>query len=463
MFQKLSDTLFGEGDQFLLEHRLFNIILLAGTLIPLISSIQNIFLNNHIFTIALPLIYTLVSLFLYYFSRFKHCYKIPSWIIITLLAFVITPLLWFFNGGSIGGFQYFILPYTMIFMVLINGKKRILFLIFYYFLYIILISIEFYHPDYIYGYKNQADRYSDVAFSMILSSFLSIILFIVYLNAYNNERKKIKEYTNKIEIERNKFKDKNKIIETELTLARNIQMQFIPSKSPEPYIEFYYQPMTMLGGDLIDFIHFRNSEKIGVFISDASGHGVPAALITSMIKSNLLEIGSKTKYPSDLLKTLNTNLINQTGGNFISSFYGLYYPQTREFTYSNAGHNSPFIISGKNIHTLDTVNRSLPLAILNNESLKNMNKEYKDNTIILEKNSKILFYTDGLIETVNIHKKMINEKTQDFEKQILLNIRRKLYKLPAKEFIKNLINELIDFRGSQDFDDDVCAICLDVF
>ncbi|MEI7652004.1 MAG: DUF1501 domain-containing protein, partial [Verrucomicrobiota bacterium] len=82
--------------------------------------------------------------------------------------------------------------------------------------------------------------------------------------------------------------------------------------------------MEEVGGDFYDFINFRDSEKIGIFISDVSGHGVPAAFITSMIKTTILQSGERKENPAELLTYINDLLHNQTGGNFITTFYGIF-------------------------------------------------------------------------------------------------------------------------------------------
>ncbi len=97
----------------------------------------------------------------------------------------------------------------------------------------------------------------------------------------------------------------NLILE-ELELARRIQHHLIPRVPPGNLNSAaHYLPMEQVGGDFFDYIHFRDSDNIGIFMSDVSGHGVPAALITSMLKSFILQAGVRRENPAAMLEYVN--------------------------------------------------------------------------------------------------------------------------------------------------------------
>lgn len=265
-----------------------------------------------------------------------------------------------------------------------------------------------------------------------------------------------------IERDKNLLKFRNEIMENELELAKKIQLKMIPQKSTFSNIAFYYQSMEKVGGDYFDIISYKNPDLIGLFVSDVSGHGIPAAFITSMLKISLNQYCDDNKKPSDILYYLNNTLIGQTDGNFITAFYGIYNQKSREFIYSNAGHFPPFFINNKDIKPLKISNSGIPLAIMKNEELKSMKKNIYNHKVVFEKNSKLLLYTDGLIETVNKKEKELNNNIKDFEESIMYNIMLELRDKPAAEFINGLLERLLLFRGSNDFDDDVCMICMDI-
>jgi len=277
-----------------------------------------------------------------------------------------------------------------------------------------------------------------------------------------NLEKKVEERTKELYLTMEMLKARNLTMENELKIARQIQMNLIPVRSDYTNISFYYKPMEEVGGDFFDFFLYQNDGSIGIFISDVSGHGVPAAFITSMIKTSLLQMAPHINDPAYLLMLLNNSMIRQTAGNFITAFYGIFNPATREFNYSNAGHNLPYIINKDVVKNLPQQLKGIPLAILSSEELQEYQLEFSNNTVRLEAGSKLLLYTDGLVEAVNSIEKVLNPGTPDFESSGMLNFLQDLLPLPSKEFIYRLSDALIHFRGSEDFDDDVCMVCLDV-
>lgn len=298
-------------------------------------------------------------------------------------------------------------------------------------------------------------------FSFILmQSFISSMKFA---NAYksieelsHNLETKVAERTGELEKEKELLRVRNETIENELIIAKKIQKQIIPRHSPVENIHVFYKPMDKVGGDFYDFLRYRDSDKIGIFLSDVSGHGVPAAFITSMVKTSILQAGANRENPSSLLSSLNELLLNQTGGHFVTAFYGIFNPQTRELIYSNFGHNPPFIISPKSVDIIDG-QKSLPLAILNNQSLHAINKGGSNNSIILDKGNKILFYTDGLTEAVSK-----NDQNAYFENVLVSDLIPEYAVKPPGEFIARIYDELVKFHGSDSFEDDICMICMEV-
>ena len=246
----------------------------------------------------------------------------------------------------------------------------------------------------------------------------------------------------------------NKKFESELEFAKSIQINLMPQNNPIQNIACLYNPMRQVGGDFYDFVKFRDPDKIGIFISDVSGHGVPAAFITSMLKSILLQAGDKKDNPSELLLYTNNLLQKQITENFVTAFYGIYNHSERTIFYSNAGHNQPYLIQSEIIQL--PPNKSRVLAMFNNIILNKNNNPYKNYKETLPIGSKLLLYTDGLVEARPIDGKDFFEHTKMFD--VFLKNKDKA----SDEFIKNLYKELVAFRKSEIFDDDICLICLDV-
>ncbi len=292
--------------------------------------------------------------------------------------------------------------------------------------------------------------------------YLLMILSNIYMNIYLLEQKEIhrrqlSELLNTLENEKSILHKRNIEMQNDISIARRIQSQLIPTKSSYPFISFYYKTMDLVGGDFFDFLEFQEKNWIGIFVSDVSGHGVAAAFVTSMIKSTIRQTRLMQDNPAYLLQSLNEALLNQTGGNFVTAFYGILMLGTSEFIYANAGHNLPYYIHDGLIDFIPGTNKSLPLGVIDNLEMIKNKKYYTNNIIRVKENSKILLYTDGLTDTLSDEK-----PDEDFEKARITEVILENSEQPSGQFIKNLSEQLISFHGSDDFNDDVCIICLDV-
>ncbi len=258
-----------------------------------------------------------------------------------------------------------------------------------------------------------------------------------------------------VEQQKNEMQKKTDIIETknnqlmqELVFARKIQQKLLPSKAPELFnteIAFIYKPMEEVGGDFFDFIMLREPNLIGIFISDVSGHGVPAALITSMIKTLLNTSGSNKVSPADLLIYINNKIQGLTGGNFLTAFYGMYDVETKTLVYSRAAHNFPIIIRSGEIFPLEAKGQILGI----------MEKVYiEQEEVQLQSGDKVLFYTDGLSEA-------IDKNEVEFEDK-LMEIVIEHQNLPVEDFVNKIFYELSEHTGKKNFEDDVCIIAMHI-
>ena len=274
----------------------------------------------------------------------------------------------------------------------------------------------------------------------------------------SQERKRLEE---RINVLKTQIASRDENAQTELEMARRIQKSLIPDAAPTNNIAFYFKPMEQVGGDFFDFISYFESELIGIFLCDISGHGVPAAFIASMIKNWVTQLAPLINNPAEFMEQLNENLALQTSGHYVTAFYGIYNPGTREFHYSNAGHNPPFILCNSSVGQLQCTGMGLPLAVMDNGDLGKFGKEYKNNCVVLERGTKLVLYTNGFSEAVNIYEKTDSTDAEDFETHSLASILRNTQYLPTTDFVRVLTKKLIEYRGKEEFDDDVCLICLD--
>jgi serine phosphatase RsbU (regulator of sigma subunit) len=254
---------------------------------------------------------------------------------------------------------------------------------------------------------------------------------------------------------------RNQNIESELELARKIQRALIPQHSPHPSIAFFYKPMDKLGGDFIDLIPLADDGRTGVFISDVSGHGVPAAFITAMVKSVLNQAGNLRLDPAALLGHLNQALLGQTNGNFVTALYGVFDPGAGTFVYAGAGHPAPFVVGTERIERLDRVRQGMPLAMRSSRWMEAEGKGFRNSSLALDAGEKLLLFTDGLTEVVHERSRDRDGLPRDFEQEALPAALEEFRRLPSGLFVQELSNRLVAYRGGDSFDDDICMICLE--
>jgi len=135
-------------------------------------------------------------------------------------------------------------------------------------------------------------------------------------------------------------------IEQELQVARTIQQATLPKEVPELegwQIDPYCQPAREVGGDFYDF-HFLSDGRVGVVVGDATGKGVPAALVTTGVCAFLggVATGSGSSSPGEVLARVNEAALARFPPNmFVTCFYAILEPQSGRLLYANAGYNLP--------------------------------------------------------------------------------------------------------------------------
>lgn len=284
---------------------------------------------------------------------------------------------------------------------------------------------------------------TDIQNIRILSGFIgSAIANSKIYSLVEKQKKEVEEKNKIIELKNKQFMD-------ELKLAREIQGNLVPSKMPKMKginISAYYKPMEEIGGDYYDFIPFRDNHQLGIFISDVSGHGVPAALITSMVKTLMETSGEQRQNPSELLFYINQKITGLTGGNFLTAFYSVYDQKNKKLRFARGAHNPPFLI--RNCHEI--IELSSRGKILGIEK----DIEFEQKEIDMQKGDKILFYTDGLTEAANKQGIMFEE--------ILPSALMRYKDKPAREYLDSIYHELVRHQDGIRFEDDVCLIVLEI-
>jgi sigma-B regulation protein RsbU (phosphoserine phosphatase) len=185
-----------------------------------------------------------------------------------------------------------------------------------------------------------------------------------------------------------------KEIRKELEVARRIQLSILPGEFPASAnfrVGAGYVPMSSVAGDLYDYV-IAEDHQVGLLVADVSGHGVPAALIASMVKLAASSQRRVAGDPSQFLSGMNAALLGNTQHQFVTAAYVHLNSESEELRYSAAGHPPLLLVRNGDVTQIEE--NGLILAVFASAS-------YSTAIHKLEKGDRIVMYTDGILEASN--------------------------------------------------------------
>jgi serine phosphatase RsbU (regulator of sigma subunit) len=194
------------------------------------------------------------------------------------------------------------------------------------------------------------------------------------------------------------------LVEQELEVARSIQQASLPKEVPTLegwQISPFYRPAREVGGDFYDF-HFLSEGRVGLVVGDATGKGVPAALVMSTTLGMIqLAAGAlDSSSPGEVLSRVNETLFARIPPNmFVTCFYAILDPESATLSYANAGHDLPYVLRGSGGECEELRARGMPLGLMPQMS-------YEEKEIVLQEGDSALFYTDGFVEAHDPQREM---------------------------------------------------------
>jgi phosphoserine phosphatase RsbU/P len=237
-------------------------------------------------------------------------------------------------------------------------------------------------------------------------------------------------------------------IERELEIARTIQKSILPESVPAVQgldIAVRYEPMTAVAGDFYDFVRLDDG-RLGVLVADVSGHGVPAALIASMLKMAFASHTADAADPAQLLSKLNAAMCGKFSAHFVTAVYAVVDHARGTLTYSGAAH--PPILLSRDGSAQELAENGLMLGAFSFA-------QYTNASVSLSRGDRLLLYTDGLVEASNTN-------AEEFGAE---RLKSALHATAAAQLITNVFDQVSAWSGMKNGraqEDDLTAVAIAV-
>lgn len=245
--------------------------------------------------------------------------------------------------------------------------------------------------------------------------------------------------------------ERNRIIERDMEMARRIQQTLIPQRTPSlPKLNLakLFIPLDKIAGDFFDFFALRRN-RLGIFIGDVSGHGVPSAFIASMAKMLLSSCSNDfLQNPAQVMGYLNLQLIENLVSNFITAIYGVLDMETGLFEYTCAGHPPPLYQSPDQEmpHPLEVYRQAIGMLPAS---------DFPVFRLQCEPGSRIYLFTDGCFE-------VYSEQGEEFGEERLARFLGSMRSVPLAQVGDRLLQEIQAFCSFRELEDDVTMVLLEL-
>ncbi len=293
----------------------------------------------------------------------------------------------------------------------------------------------------------------------------------ILAQTFDEMRKSIKEYsehleelvrqrTKELEEAYEKLKEKDRIIQMELDFASRIQKGIMPNsgyKWRDYTIIGFSQPMEKIGGDFFDIFPIPGN-KLLFYVADVSGHGIPAALITTMLKISVLNIAFETQEPHEIienlnkrLKIINSDVSSQFMANYLTIFLGVL-EKENVMNYSIGGHHLPVLYRSATgtFESLKETEGSI-VGILDDSLYIASTERFE-----FMEGDRLIVYTDGIVERRNLKGEELG--FERFKEMVLEGHRQGIN---GKRFLSFLLSKIEEFSEGVPPKDDYTLLVIE--
>jgi sigma-B regulation protein RsbU (phosphoserine phosphatase) len=267
-----------------------------------------------------------------------------------------------------------------------------------------------------------------------------------------NTEGKVAQRTQELQEALTELRGKDDQIQKQLDMASIIQRSILPGRINdwnELKFAVRYMAMEKIGGDFYD-VHLLKDDKIGIIIADVSGHGIPAALVTTMAKMSFNNAGAKFDSPKKIFQEVNQNILDHVKTKEYMTSFMLAINEEYEVTYTNASHQKAIVLrmATGSIELLDTDGLFIG-------AVEEARDTYDEKRIKLEYGDRIILYTDGIPEAINVDREEFSNAR--LEKAIL-----KYRHYHVEEFADAIINEVRQYIGNAQLVDDITFLAVEL-
>ena len=242
-------------------------------------------------------------------------------------------------------------------------------------------------------------------------------------------------------------------IKGDLAVAREIQQAILPRIFPPVPEEAVHMDIAAsmnaakdVGGDFYDFFRI-DDDRIGFTIADVSGKGVPAAIFMAVCRTLIRATGIRGVSPSECISYSN-DLLSQESVNymFVTIFYGIYNIRTGEVTYTNAGHNPPYLMKANGTVEILPMSKDIVAGAINGF-------QFSEETFQLERGDTLLLFTDGVTEA-------IDPDENEYDNERLKKLLQQCGKLSCQEIVDAVKADVKAFAGNAEQSDDITLMAM---
>ncbi len=306
-----------------------------------------------------------------------------------------------------------------------------------------------------------AQREMELGHSRLVATGVMLVLLIIFFTVYTLHKRRsahrlaaaherLEEAHAKLQTAYDQLEKTTKAkerIESELRIARNIQMSMVPNIFPDiDGIDLYaaMTPAKEVGGDLYGYL--LQGDELYFCVGDVSGKGVPASLFMAQATRLFRSLAAQHMMPSEICTRMNNALTEDNEqGMFVTMFMGLIHLKSGRMEFCNAGHNPPLLDNPPHYMEMES---NAPIGLW-------PGIDFVGECIEDVKGKPILVYTDGLNEAEN------QEQEQYGDERLIASLADKSFG-SAKEVVEFLRSEVEQHRNGAEPNDDLTILCLKV-